>query len=92
MARTASPSLSEIVASDPGCLLLPTEACALLPRPPGKTPPHPSIISRWSRSGIVAPSGRVVRLRTGRVGRRLVVRAADLAKFFEEAGEAGGTR
>lgn len=79
-------SLSQLAASDPGRHLLPSQAAELLPRPKGAKPPHPSVFSRWSKHGVRAPDGRIVKLRTGRVGRRMTITPQDLVAFIAAAG------
>jgi hypothetical protein len=51
---------------------------------PGK--PHPSTVWRWARKG-VASGGRIVRLRTGRQGRRTVTTPEWLDEFTRESAE-----
>lgn len=49
---------------------------------------HPSAVWRWARKGLVGRSGRRVRLRHVRVGKRVYTTAAWLEQFFRQLAEA----
>lgn len=62
-----------------------TEKYVLLADVPSLVPgrPHRATITRWINTGIVGPSGERVRLRSTRVGGRVMVHVDDLARFLD---------
>lgn len=72
---------------DGDLLLRPIEAVRLLPHAAGEKPLHPSCISRWAQRGVTnRRTGEITRLRTRRIGRRVLVSVRDLREFIEAQG------
>ena len=72
---------------DDELLLRPAEAVRLLPHAPGEKPLHPSCISRWAQRGVTnRHTGEVTKLRTRRIGRRILVSVRDLRAFMDAQG------
>ena len=63
-------------------LLTPAQVAECLP-----TRPNAATIQRWIRDGVLAPSGRRVRLRALRAGRSPMIRRDDLNLFLRECAE-----